>query len=89
MDEENEGGGCEGVASDDLTMNRKWILFHRHQYKMPPPPVPTVYWGVDDWVRYIDKHGEWLYDREEREEEGLQEDGEPSTGEVTDRSTQE
>ena len=76
MDEEKEGRGCGDMVEDSpyLTQNRKWILFHRHQYKIPPPPIPTVYWGVQDWVRYIDKHGEWLYDREEREDPEIQEE---------------
>ena len=61
MDEESTDGGCGGLVEEPeyLTMNRKWILFHRHQYEIPPPPIPTMYWGVQDWVRYIDKHGEW------------------------------
>ena len=65
MDEEREDTECGGVVDDNppyLTMNRKWILFHKHLYKCPMPPIPTLYWGVQDWVRHIDQNGEWILD---------------------------
>ena len=61
MDEETrEPGRSELVEGDSgLTLNQKYIKFHKNQYSFPPPPVPTEYWNAGEWVEFIDKYGVW------------------------------
>lgn len=37
----------------------KRILYAAHLYQFPVPPVQGK-WSEDDWIRWIDNHGEWL-----------------------------
>ena len=62
MDEKDNRGGCDDLVEDsgELTLNQKYIKFHKNQYKFPPPSVPSMYWNTSEWVAYIDKEGEWL-----------------------------
>jgi hypothetical protein len=34
-------------------------LFRAGKYRMPVPPVQTAYWREDDWIVWIDCHGQW------------------------------
>ena len=28
--------------------------------QFPVPPVHTVYWAEEDWVRWVDNNGHWI-----------------------------
>lgn len=48
------------VVKTELTWSEKIDLYHKQQYKVEIPPVSTMFWETADWIRFIDKHGEWL-----------------------------
>ena len=29
-------------------------------FQCPPPPVCTVNWKNEDWIKYIDQYGKWI-----------------------------
>jgi len=33
--------------------------FRLGKYSCKVPPVFTGYWSVNDWIKYIDREGEW------------------------------
>jgi len=33
--------------------------YDKHLYLMPVPPVTTHLWTKQDWINFIDSHGEW------------------------------
>jgi len=38
----------------------KRFLFQKGFYSFPPPPVSTIRWDTEAWIRFIDKEGKWL-----------------------------
>ena len=48
-----------GKTSRKLTLQDKYKMYKEGAYMFQPPPVCTTYWGMDDWVKYIDAHGKW------------------------------
>ncbi len=35
-------------------------MYRRGYYQFEVPPVHTAYWGKQDWINWIDGHGQWL-----------------------------
>jgi len=48
------------MSEKELTQEEKRAKYKAGEYAFPPPPVPHAGWGVDSWIRYIDKNGRWL-----------------------------
>lgn len=43
-----------------MTYETKWDKYRRGLYRFRVPDVCHGNWTESDWVRYIDKCGEWL-----------------------------
>lgn len=43
-----------------LTDDQKRELLRKGAYACPVPPVTTVLWNEDAWIRFIDRDGKWL-----------------------------
>lgn len=42
-----------------MNENVKRELYRLGRYSFPPPPVLTVNWSMDSWIKYIDINGRW------------------------------
>ena len=43
-----------------MTRDEKVQKYRKGLYRVPAPPVCTVWWNEYSWIKYIDKHGTWL-----------------------------
>ena len=44
---------------DKLTYQQKLEKYKKGEYLFPAPPVCTVRWDDDAWIKYIDGHKGW------------------------------
>ena len=43
----------------ELTQNRKIALYRSNRYSCKPPPCTTIFWEMEDWIKWIDNQGVW------------------------------
>lgn len=46
----------ELTATELEELNEK---YKKYEYRMPAPPVCTVFWNCYDWIKWIYNHGEF------------------------------
>jgi uncharacterized C2H2 Zn-finger protein len=45
-------------------LTEKVHKYREGKYLVKPPPVSTIWWNEYDWIKWIDKEGKWLDDKQ-------------------------